>query len=307
MPMKLPWEEHLKGEPMFKVINKTKISCFNYWKKILNLLKFFDNETVYFEGGLGSQIIAYIVYNEKNKIQKNICATNLDYFSNTPYDFTQVNGLYRRAWKLDHYGISNSKLVVDKKIKKVFKKYFLVRPEFYTEIFLNFREEKVSEYNSIFPVDTKVVNKFLQKIFQNSTLDYSIIHIRRGDYLKLASNIIKTEEVVNLINKLKPILTTNVLITCDSILPKEDVEILEKSLSGHNYVYLDPNEDIYLVHDLMRSAKILIASNSTFSFTAGLLSNKDCLFFFPTKYFGNGRSEDLKAFPLRQPFGFLIS
>ena len=123
----------------------------------------------------------------------------------------------------------------------------------------------------------------------------------------MASNIIRTEEVVNLINKLKPILSASVLITCDSILPNKEKEILEKSLTGNNYVYLSPNEDTYLVHDLMRSAKILIASNSTFSFTAGLLSNKDCLFFFPTKYFGEGRNEDLKAFSLRQPFGFLLN
>jgi len=291
---------------MFKVINKIKVSCFNYWKKILTLLKFFDNETVYFEGGLGSQIISYIVYNEK-KIQKNASAANLDYFNITLSDFTQDNGLSRWAWKLDHYGISKNNLVVNKNIKAVFKKYFLVRPEFDTEIFLNFREEKASQYNSIFPVNTKNVKEYVQKVFQNSDSDYSIIHIRRGDYLKVASNIIKTEQVVNLINKLKSILTVNILITCDSILPKEETEILEKSLSGHNYVYLSPNENTYLVHDLMRSAKILIASNSTFSFTAGLLSNKDCLFFFPTKYFGEGRSEDLRAFPLRQPFGFLLS
>ncbi len=270
------------------------------------MLKFFDNKTVYFEGGLGSQIISYIVYNENN-IQKNISAANLDYFDITLNDFTQDNGLSRWAWKLDHYGISKNRLVVDKKIITVFKKYFLVRPEFDTEIFLNFREEKARKYTSIFPVNTKNVNEYIQKVFQNSTLDYSMIHIRRGDYLKVASNIIKTEEVVNLINKLKPILPVNILITCDSTLPKEEEDILEKSLTGHNYVYLSPNENTYLVHDLMRSAKILIASNSTFSFTAGLLSNKDCLFFFPTKYFGDGRSEDLKAFPLRQPFGFLVS
>ena len=307
MQMKLPWEERLREELMFKVITKVKIIGFNYWKKILASLKFFDNETVYFEGGLGSQIISYIVYNEKNKIQKNISVANLDYFSITLNDFTQDDGLSRWTWKLDHYGISKNRLVVDKKIKTVFKKYFLVRPEFDTEIFLNFREEKASKYNSVFPVNTKNVKEYVQKVFQNSALDYSIIHIRRGDYLKVASNIIKTEEVVNLINKLKPILSADVLITCDSTLPKGEKEILEKSLTGHNYVYLSPNENIYLVHDLMRSAKILIASNSTFSFTAGLLSNKDCLFFFPTKYFGDGRSEDLKAFPLRQPFGFLIS
>ena len=307
MQMKLPWEEHLREELMFKAITKLKITGFNYWKRILVLFKFFDNETVYFEGGLGSQIISYIIYNEKSTIQKNISVANLDYFSITLNDFTQDDGLSRWTWKLDHYGISKNKLVVDEKIKTVFKKYFLVRPEFDTEIFLNFREEKASKYNSMFPVNTKNVKEYVQKVFQNSALDYSIIHIRRGDYLKVASNIIKTEEVVNLINKLKPILSADVLITCDSTLPKGEKEILEKSLTGHNYVYLSPNENIYLVHDLMRSAKILIASNSTFSFTAGLLSNKDCLFFFPTKYFGDGRSEDLKAFPLRQPFGFLIS
>jgi hypothetical protein len=166
---------------MFKVINKIKISCFNSWKKILTMLKFFDNKTVYFEGGLGSQIISYIVYNENN-IQKNISAANLDYFDITLNDFTQDNGLSRWAWKLDHYGISKNKLVVDKKIITVFKKYFLVRPEFDTEIFLNFREEKARKYTSIFPVNTKNVKEYIQKVFQNSTLDYSMIHIRRGDY-----------------------------------------------------------------------------------------------------------------------------
>ena len=122
MPTKLPWEERLREELMFKVITKVKITGFNYWKKILASLKFFDNETVYFEGGLGSQIISYIVYNEKNKIQKNISVANLDYFSITLNDFTQDNGLSRWTWKLDHYGISKNKLVGDKKIKTVFHK-----------------------------------------------------------------------------------------------------------------------------------------------------------------------------------------
>jgi hypothetical protein len=56
----------------------------------------------------------------------------------------------------------------------------------------------------------------------------------------------------------------------------------------------------------MRTSKVLIASNSTFSFSAGLLANDDCLVFFPTKYFGQGLRPDQRAFAFRQPFDYLI-
>jgi hypothetical protein len=106
--------------------------------------------------------------------------------------------------------------------------------------------------------------------------------------------------------KIKHLLPRIILISSDSYLTLLEKEKLAECLPGFTYKYIEPSESPFLVHDLMRASKVLIASNSTFSFSAGLLANDDCLVFFPTKYFGQGLRPDQRAFAFRQPFDYLI-
>ncbi len=280
------------------------------WKirvAVLKKLRLVDQRTVYFEGGLGSQILAYIEYNERNKSSNKPIFANLEYFKNIENDFTDKTGLSRWTWKLDQYGIYRHDLRELTKIKKLINKFFKVRQQSNTEIFYNFREKKSCSYQKIFAINNEDIKKYLLEKFRSDKVDFAVIHIRRGDYLNVASKVVSTEELLNFVNKIKKLLPKNVLISSDSSLPPLEKVLFSNTLAESNLVYLEPHEDPVLVHHLMRSSTILVASNSTFSFTAGLLAKSGCMVFFPTNYFGQNRASDSRSFVFRQPFEFLVN
>ena len=301
--MKLPWGELLKEEPMLRIkqiIWKIRVS-------VLKKLRLVDQRTVYFEGGLGSQVLAYIEYNERNKSSNKPIFANLDYFKNIENDFTDETGLSRWTWKLDQYGIYRHELKELTKIKKLINKSFKVRQQSNTEIFYNFREKKSDIYQKIFAMNNEDVKKYLLEKFRSDKGDFAMIHIRRGDYLNVASKVVSTEELINFVNKIKKLLPENVLISSDSFLPSSEKALFSNTFAESNLVYVNPHEDPVLVHHLMRSSTILVASNSTFSFTAGLLAKSGSMVFFPTNYFGQNRASDSRSFVFRQPFEFLVN
>ena len=302
MPMKLPWGELSKEELMLRIkqiIWKIRVS-------VLKKLRLVDQRTVYFEGGLGSQLLAYIEYNERNKSSNKPIFANLDYFKNIENDFTDEAGLSRWTWKLDQYGIYQNELKKITKIQKLVNKSFKVRQQSNTEIFYNFREKKSESYQEIFAINDKDVEKYLLEKFKSHKCDFAVIHIRRGDYLNVASKVVSTEELIKFVNKIKKLLPENVLISSDSYLPASEKNLFSNTFVESNLVYVDPQEDPIIVHHLMRSSTILVASNSTFSFTAGLLAKNGCMVFFPTNYFGQDRASDSRSFVFRQPFEFLV-
>ena len=301
--MKLPWGELLKEELMLRIkqiIWKIRVS-------VLKKLRLVDQRTVYFEGGLGSQMLAYIEYNERNRSSKKAVFANLDYFKNIENDFTDEAGLSRWTWKLDRYGIYRHELKELTKIKKLINKFFKVRQQSNTEMFYNFREKKSESYQKIFAINNKDVEKYLLEKFRSDKSDFAVIHIRRGDYLNVASKVVSTEELIKFVNKIKKLLPENVLISSDSHLPASEKNLFSNTFVESNLVYVDPQEDPVMVHHLMRSSTVLVASNSTFSFTAGLLAKNGCMVFFPTNYFGQNRASDSRSFVFRQPFEFLVN
>ena len=301
--MKLPWGELLKEEPMLRI----KQIIWNIRVLVLNKLRLVDQRTVYFEGGLGSQVLAYIEYNERNKSSNKPIFANLDYFKNIENDFIDETGLSRWTWKLDQYGIYRHELKELTKIKKLINKYFKVRQQSNTEIFYNFKEKKSDIYQKIFAINNEDVKKYLLEKFRSDKGDFAMIHIRRGDYLNVASKVVSTEELIKFVNKIKKLLPENILISSDSLLPASEKDLFSNSFVEFNLVYIDPQEDPVRVHNLMRSSTVLVASNSTFSFTAGLLAKSGCMVFFPTNYFGQNRASDSRSFVFRQPFEFLVT
>jgi len=287
-------------------MSRFKKVLFKFWFFLLTKLKLFDKQTVVFEGGIGSQILSFIEYKEKTKNLRNPIPANFEYFLNITEDFVDKNELSRWSWKLDHYGIKQSDMSQNSKIKKLVNKYLRVRQSNRSEIFYNFRESKSASYIDLFPVQQTKIDTYLQSIFESKKDQFCVIHVRRGDYLKVASKVTTLEEVCKLIEKIRYLIPKNILIASDSELNSFEKLLLDQSLVGFKYFYIDPKESPFLVHDLMRASKVLIASNSTFSFSAGLLANDDCLIFFPTKYFGEGSAQDSQAFIFRQPFDYLL-
>jgi hypothetical protein len=280
---------------------------FESWKTFLTKLHLIDRHTIYFEGGLGSQILSFIEFQEKTKNSDKPVPVNRDYFLGVSSDYTNEAGLSMWSWKLNHYGIDQSIFEQENFYKKLFKKYLLTRSNSISEVFYNFRETKKHQYENSFPINKIAISTYLESIVGSKNVEYCVVHIRRGDYLNVASKVITVDELTRLIQKIKHLLPRIILISSDSYLTLVEKEKLAEYLPGFTYKYIEPSESPFLVHDLMRTSKVLIASNSTFSFSAGLLANDDCLVFFPTKYFGEGLRSDSRAFAFRQPFEYLIN
>ena len=78
-------------------MKQVKRSIIKGHKKILALLHFVEDNMIYLEGGLGSQILGTLEFINTNK------AIDISYFSNPPS--ATVNGPDIWKWELDRYGI----------------------------------------------------------------------------------------------------------------------------------------------------------------------------------------------------------
>jgi hypothetical protein len=139
-------------------------------------------------------------------------------------------------------------------------------------------------------INNTTLKKFLRT--HKVSADYYAIHLRRGDFLTAASVIVHDSEVMILIAKFfNNIDKLPVFIFSDSKLKRTWISQLNK-LGFKRVILCDPNStNQFETHDLMRNAKILIASNSTFSLTAGLLARKDQLTIIPMRFYSGFRDE----------------
>jgi hypothetical protein len=107
------------------------------------------------------------------------------------------------------------------------------------------------------------------------------IHLRRGDYVNVASHLIGDSEFISLARKFSG-LVNNAAVISDSPIGSE----FRNAIASYfrELVFLD-NTDPYTAHRIMRSARVLICSNSQFSLIAAAL-NPNALVLIPKQWFG---------------------
>ena len=175
----------------------------------------------YIRGGLGSQIIDFILIEYLKTTHPRLVA-DLSYFAPTknPVSNTQIS---RWNWELGDYGISfdqhKSKIPVAKKISIQDLSKYDIRNAFSNENLLrvlpNLRISKsVSDEISILDLPNI----------------YAAIHIRQGDYLSVSNRIIKIDEVLNFVERIKNLLPDTIVICSDAIFPNEDINLFYKSI-----------------------------------------------------------------------------
>jgi hypothetical protein len=109
---------------------------------------------------------------------------------------------------------------------------------------------------------------------------YLCIHIRRGDYVNVASHLVPDEEFVRIAAKFSG-LTPHVAVLSDSpIAPALRAAV---SACYQGAAFLD-NTDAFTAHRIMRGARILVCSNSQFSLIAAML-NPGALVVIPRQWF----------------------
>jgi hypothetical protein len=111
---------------------------------------------------------------------------------------------------------------------------------------------------------------------------YLCLHVRRGDYLNVASHLVSSKELDGIASQFSG-LVDRVLILSDSPIGATEFENVRSKFPGRINV-IDSDPDPILAHSLMRNAAVLICSNSQFSLSAGLLSNG--LKIIPKMWFG---------------------
>ena len=165
------------------------------------------------------------------------------------------------------------------------KSKFKLKPKFIPLDFLSIEKDFLKKVKTEIKLNIQNLHSYLKT--HNVAIDdsYGVIHLRKGDYLFVASHLIKEEQVINLLSKISEFLPGIIFIASDGeidqLLPdwfminKPDIrlELIEKDI------------DPIILHDLMRNSRILVAANSTFSFSAALLSSERTISFIPQIFY----------------------
>ena len=291
-----------KARSVFSIYSQAKIKFF------LNRIDP-DLMTTYFEGGLGSQLMAYIEHHNKSKMFGSQALVDVSYFdSNEIYD--NEWGLTHWIWKLDHYGID---LPITQKVES--KLMSLRRPN-------DAERARFILENNLLKVDKELLLKLpvlsnakrRNEIFfsKKDIASYGVIHVRNGDFLRVSSRLIEVEELKSLLHDSKNMLPKIMIFITDGLFSEYEKAQIRKVVGRkkfENYIFFDKaNEpvDETLVHDLMRCAKLLITSNSTFSFTAGMLNVvPDSMILFPITFYGESSRYLNSIFRNKATFGVL--
>jgi hypothetical protein len=248
---------------------------------------------VVFAGGMGTQIIQAAAYFSLKDAGHSVFA-DLSYFE-TEAKMAEVGAkgqLTHWFWQLEQFGLSKSSFEQSLDLNKCNSEILADGPKM-LEIGLSAlskpsiqnRFKTIADITDILP--SEALGSFL------------CIHIRRGDYVNVASHLVTDEEFINLVRRFSG-LTSHAVILSDSPVPAEfraAVAHLFKTVT-----FLD-GINPYSSHQIMRSARILVCSNSTFSLTAAAL-NSDALVIVPKQWFGK-QDCDLDA-PIQSRCAFQI-
>ena len=146
----------------------------------------------------------------------------------------------------------------------------------------------------LFPIDKAATSKILSH-YGIAGNNFDAIHIRKGDYLRVASRVITVSENAAILTKLRNQLSKELFVFSDTALSESEKEVV-KVAAPHSNTHFLSEDDLEggTVHDLMRLSKVLITANSTFSLSAGILASKETVVYSPLLFFG-GKDDYLKS------------
>ena len=243
---------------------------------------------IYFEGGLGSQLFSAMTYFVVSKVRKTYC--DFSYFR-SQNEVANPN-LSFWNWKLNHYGLEidhfpSSSIPLDSRLRK-----FKELPT--SQSILN--SIVTEDFRYRFPV-TNSYQELRENLLIGTDEKYACIHVRQGDYLKVAVRVISVSETIQMIYPLASFLPKRIFLISDSHFSSDEMLAVEKVFMGHRIEYVIDGNDM-AVHGLMRNADFLITSNSTFSLSAMVLAKSNQLSISPNNFHGIGRTKENSRFVL---------
>lgn len=232
-----------------------------------------------FTGGMGAQILSCGIYFDLFEKGFKVAA-DLSYFDGNEMEPYQLdNGLTHWHWQLYDFGISKDFFSTDFGKKHVYVSDGLLKSELAFNAFLN-PKVKIKFADITFK---NIQNECLLKYGVNfSNPNYLCLHIRRGDYLNVASYLVPDNYFLDISSKFIGLVDT-IVVFSDSPLSADFTNEVKKGFM-QSFLFENSNFSPFLTHSVMRHAKILVCSNSQFSFTAGILN--DNLVILPKIWFG---------------------
>jgi hypothetical protein len=261
-------------------------------------LNIFHKKTIYIEGGLGSQILSIMdFWDLQQEIGIENAKCNLAYFRYPgPPGGSENNGLSIWGWKMDSYGLSREAFLRHENISK---KNILIPRALISNSNNRHGAGKWARQRVLhiekFPIHHIQLRDFFASLPNfDVSKPYGALHIRRGDYLHVASHLVSDETYLDLMAKISYFMPANLLVFSDSKLTADFKTKLDNNLENRiKPLYVDdPQVSEYVVHDAMRMADFLITANSTFSFSAALLGKEGQLRLSPLKFQGGDRNAD---------------
>lgn len=245
-----------------------------------------DSEVlITFTGGLGAQIFSAAIYFYLKQASCKVYA-DLDYFKQAGKTATPGNKGEVSHW---NYELGEYGLYIEDFSTKIFNKSFFKRNN---PIVISDGVEKVNlgiealrkpEASKYFPIKNSIIGECHQVSGSNG---YLCIHIRRGDYVNVASHLVDDMDFVNLAISISNFVAS-VIVISDS----EVSGVIRERLSGlYTHCTFMTGGSPHVAHALIRQAKYLICSNSQFSLSAALLNQVAKQVFLPTQWFGNDDS-----------------
>ncbi len=275
---------------MFLFVKSLKFLLF-FWKKN----KF--NVEVFFTGGLGNQMMSLMALEYLKKIGLKT-SVNLEYFDNLDLRKTlNSRNLSTYDWELEDYlGIKKDSLNLNRKPNPKIKNFKL--KDGIIKLFLALEGSKDKHILSSIEFCCNDQNILLES---NLLEPYICVHVRRGDYLNVASFILPVQTSFSLVKRFLNICKTVVILSDDQI-SAENVNYLYSI--GFARVKVISSGSPIKAHTIMRNSKILITSNSQFSYSAALVSNS--ISFIPKKWYGGFKHFILQKLLLSRSQDFVI-
>lgn len=238
-----------------------------------------------FTGGLGAQIFSAAIY---YYLKGKGCAVyaDLDYFKQPGKTATTGNKGEISHWnyELGEYGLPLESFSTKKFEKPFFKRNM---PRVITDgaekMELAIEALRQQDVKKAFPIKQSVDEECRNITAGN---EYLCIHIRRGDYVNVATHLVEDMDFVNLAKSLSNFVPA-VIVISDS----EVSGVVKENLPGlFKQCTFVVGGNLHIAHALIRQAKYLVCSNSQFSLSAALLNEVGQQVFVPTKWFGDDES-----------------
>lgn len=248
---------------------------------------------VTFTGGMGAQIISAGIYFDLKSRGLPVFA-DLSYFDKPEAvaEAGKKGECSHWSWQLDGFGLQPEMFDVDAHLNR--KKVDLIKdgPEKLSMALQALYRPEIRDHFQI----TGGVETLLPPGFEGG---YLCVHIRRGDYVNVASHLVPDETFVKAAGKFSRLLG-NIVVVSDSPLD----ESLRRSISdGYDQAVFLDDVSAYQAHCIMRSCAVLICSNSQFSLIAAIL-NPSALVLLPQQWFA-GKHRMLEE-PIHRLCGFQL-